>query len=102
LHRAPAAFRQGRASGALGRADRDRETKRESRLPVCADAAPRGRPTPVADAGQHWKTSALFEAASSPGFQDPQLQAFAAKTLPVLHEHHPMVEKTQPSSQASR
>lgn len=50
----------------------------------------------------HRKSVALFEAASGSNFQDPDLQAFAAKTLPVIREHHQMIEKTMPTSQASR
>jgi len=50
----------------------------------------------------HEKSMALFEAASGSNFQDPDLQAFAAKTLPVIQEHRQMIDKTMPTSQASR
>jgi putative membrane protein len=50
----------------------------------------------------HRKSIALFESASGSNFQDPDLQAFAAKTLPVIQEHHQMIERTMPTSQASR
>lgn len=50
----------------------------------------------------HRKSVALFQSAAGSNFQDPDLQAFAAKTLPVIQEHHQMIEKTMPTSQASR
>jgi putative membrane protein len=50
----------------------------------------------------HRKSVALFQSASGSNFQDPDLQAFAAKTLPVIQEHHQMIERTMPTSQASR
>jgi putative membrane protein len=51
----------------------------------------------------HVKTIALFEAATGPTFNDAELKAFATQSLPVLQEHHQMVESTQgQSSQASR
>lgn len=43
----------------------------------------------------HVKDIALFEAATGPGFKDDDLKAFATKTLPVLQEHHQLVESTQ-------
>jgi putative membrane protein len=50
----------------------------------------------------HRKSVALFQGAAAANFPDPDLQAFAAKTLPVIQEHHQMIEKTMPTSQASR
>lgn len=51
----------------------------------------------------HVKTIALFEAATGPTFEDADLKAFATKTLPVLQEHHQLVERIQGQmSQASR
>jgi putative membrane protein len=48
----------------------------------------------------HQKTIALFEAASK--LEDPQLQTFATRTLPVLQEHHQMVENIRPVNEAMR
>jgi len=50
----------------------------------------------------HKQSIALFEAAAAPDFKDRELQAYAAKTLAVIQEHHQMIEKTMPTSQASR
>nr|MCU0624381.1 DUF4142 domain-containing protein [Gemmatimonadaceae bacterium] len=50
----------------------------------------------------HEKAVALFESASAAGFQDADLQAFAAKTLPVVREHRQMIGNTMPASRAAR
>ena len=43
----------------------------------------------------HVSTIALFQAATGPTFDDAELKAFASRTLPLLQEHHQMVERTQ-------
>jgi len=45
----------------------------------------------------HKKTVALFEKAAS-GSKDPDIKAFASKTLPTLKEHLKMAEETRKSS----
>jgi putative membrane protein len=50
----------------------------------------------------HRKAIALFESATGPDFQDPQLKNFASRTLPILREHLQMAENIRPTRQASR
>ncbi|MCU0757857.1 MAG: DUF4142 domain-containing protein [Steroidobacteraceae bacterium] len=51
----------------------------------------------------HVKTIALLQAANGPSFEDAALKAFASKQLPIVQQHHDMVEKTEgQASQASR
>jgi putative membrane protein len=51
----------------------------------------------------HVKTIALLQAANGPTFEDAALKAFASKQLPIVEQHHDMVEKTEgQASQASR
>ena len=45
-----------------------------------------------------WKSIALFQAATGPSFTDSELKAFASKTLPVIQEHHTMIEHSEGKS----
>jgi putative membrane protein len=52
----------------------------------------------------HQKVIALFQSAASSADVDPELKAFASKTLPKLQQHHHLVaqvEAKRPSSSAS-
>ena len=46
----------------------------------------------------HVKSIALFQAATGPSFTDSELKAFASKTLPVIQEHHTMIEHSEGKS----
>jgi putative membrane protein len=53
----------------------------------------------------HQKTIDLFQSAASSSKVDPDLQALASKTLPILEQHHQLVgklEEKKPSSAANR